>query len=92
MGFFSVVAVSPAPFSVSNPFAQLDTGRNAFTVQTDDIDAFLARLRGRGAEIIALNQLDKHEAFDPNADDLRLTNNPQTGILHAQEDDDGEGA
>lgn len=86
MGFYSVIAIAKHPIAFPDPFLLLDTGRNVFTVLTDDFEDFRTKLSEEGAEVIESNRLDEHQALDPR-DTLMLTQDEMRMLIDAPKED-----
>jgi len=75
--YYSIVAYSTISIQYQEPsLVFIEPGVNAFTVLTDDIKGFTARLESEGIRIDQINQLDGEEAFEGTA--LPTT---QVGVL-----------
>jgi hypothetical protein len=54
---YSLVATAPAPIVLTEPSITLESGRNVFTVLTNDIDGFVTTLVSLGAAVLQVNAL-----------------------------------
>lgn len=70
MGFYSIVVWTPVEIEVREKLLFLDPGTNTFNVQTDDVEAFIDRLKVEGTRdgtlpvrIVQVHQLDGLEAI-----------------------------
>lgn len=64
MGYYSFIAVARQPVAIPDPMVMLDTGRNVFTAQTDDLEAFLKQLVEEGVVVQQVHRLDTFEAVN----------------------------
>lgn len=65
MGYYSIVAVARTPVAIPEPMLMLDTGRNVFPVQIEDLEAFLKLLSDEGVQVQEVHRLDQFEPVNP---------------------------
>ncbi len=67
MGFFSLIVDNQSGDVVMIPehYLVLDTGRNVFNTQVENVELFVKALRQEGVRVVQMNCLDEFEAVDP---------------------------
>lgn len=67
MGFYAMTVMNCSGDVVAFPehFLLLDTGRNTFNIQVNDLDAFVQKLRDQDVFLVTQVQLDAPEELAP---------------------------
>lgn len=61
MAYYSFVVVAKHPVGIPSPLVLLDTGRNVFSAEVSDIEAFKETLADANVSLKELHRLDAHE-------------------------------
>lgn len=62
MAYYSFVVLSTCPIAFVDPLVILDEGRNVFSVEVRDLEAFQAALVAEGCRILSADRLDESAA------------------------------
>jgi len=80
MGYYSFVAFSRHPVTITDPLILLGQGINTFTATADDVDELVGLLEDEGVDVREVNRLDTLEAV-PIAEGLLLPGEASDALL-----------